>query len=1061
MVSLEKHPCDVVAHTHVSAIEKIMDFTTNSTRVPDTQGTNIHGIPVESGLAPAILGLTSNSTSSCEINDEGTLNFSGRVPSDRMEGRPKQFFKCRNNAIVSTFNANTLSPNGRLTELILNAKKQSTDVIAIQEHRLYHPDDNLKSHTVNGYQLVTCSATKNSVNATIGGIGFLLSPKASENKLSIETISSRIMVIELAGNPKSTIICCYSPHNSSEEHEVDNFYSNLRSVLDQVPAHNFLLITGDFNARLGPTDTKFTYNHHTNRNGEKLIELMEEYNLFSTNNNFMKSRNQLWTFEYPSGERAQIDYILARKKWRNSVKNSRSYSSFSSVGSDHRIVSATIKLSLRSSKRVLPDPIRSIDWKKVNSDTHISSQYSINVFNRFEALTFECNAVSNDIETTYSNLMKATEEVALSTLPKKQKRNSQPIEMSDMVIQAREKLKKISSDYHAKPSASLKKKLTSAKKCLDNVYLEAEEAYIKGKINDLSELHISKKHSAAWQTINDITGKRSQPTIVIKGGCKEKRMNNWTNHFQNLLGKPPDIPEGSHLPEVKISDTLDIPVAPFTLQELKYVIRFVKNKQFGPDKIPAIIWKDCIFHQLLLDLCNYTFVHLTPPSIWRKSQIIPVPKKGDLSLPTNYRGISLLPIAAKIYNKLILYRLLPKIEPLLRNNQNGFRAGRSTISQVLTLRRIIEEITLSNLDAALIFVDFRKAFDSIHREQMFTILELYGIPTPLIDAIKVLYTGSTSSILTPDGETDPIDIVAGILQGDTLAPFLFIIVIDYVLRISVDLISNKGLELKPRTSSRHPAIHITDTDFADDIALIANSRKNAQDLLTSLESAANCVGLHLNETKTEYIDISQQRDSTFDMKTLGGKILKQVDDYKYLGSCIMNSEKDFKARKGMAWSACNKMENIWKSHLDNKTKVNIFRATIEPILLYGSETWTLSAKNHKLLDGTYTRLLRRVKNLSWRQHPTLRDIYGNLPRISQTLRQRRAQFAGHCLRATNELSSSLVLWKARSTCRSRKLSYPTIISKDTGIPIDELKVAMEDRNTWREIVKSISAEAAR
>ena len=143
------------------------------------------------------------------------------------------------------------------------------------------------------------------------------------------------------------------------------------------------------------------------------------------------------------------------------------------------------------------------------------------------------------------------------------------------------------------------------------------------------------------------------------------------------------------------------------------------SKAFGPDNIPAIIWKDDIFHDLLLKLCNFCLINKTCPSTWRTSQIIPVPKKGDLTLVTNYRGISLLPIAAKIYNKLILNRLLPKVEPLLRKNQNGFRAGRSTLSQILALRRIIEEITNFNKEAVFIFVDFSKAFDSIDRSKMF------------------------------------------------------------------------------------------------------------------------------------------------------------------------------------------------------------------------------------------------------------------------------------------------------------------------------------------------------
>ena len=187
---------------------------------------------------------------------------------------------------------------------------------------------------------------------------------------------------------------------------------------------------------------------------------------------------------------------------------------------------------------------------------------------------------------------------------------------------------------------------------------------------------------------------------------------------------------------------------------------------------------------------------------------------------TNYRGISLLPIAAKIYNKLIFNRLLPFINPLLRKNQNGFRAGRSTLSQILALRRIIEEISHCNRDVALVFIDFSKAFDSVDREMMFKILALYGIPAALIDAIKILYTDTSATVLSPDGETEAFDICAGILQGDTLAPFLFIIVLDYVLRMSVDKINDNGLEIHPRKSSRNPAVHLTDTDFVDDIALI-------------------------------------------------------------------------------------------------------------------------------------------------------------------------------------------------------------------------------------------------
>ena len=122
-------------------------------------------------------------------------------------------------------------------------------------------------------------------------------------------------------------------------------------------------------------------------------------------------------------------------------------------------------------------------------------------------------------------------------------------------------------------------------------------------------------------------------------------------------------------------------------------------------------------------------------------------KKGDLTLALNYRGISLMPIAAKIYNKLLLNRLVPAVDPLLRNNQNGFRRGRSTISQILSLRRIIEEMKRLNKEFTICFVDFRKAFDSISREVMFTILPLYGIPQPTVAAIKALCTNAKATVI--------------------------------------------------------------------------------------------------------------------------------------------------------------------------------------------------------------------------------------------------------------------------------------------------------------------------
>ena len=100
-------------------------------------------------------------------------------------------------------------------------------------------------------------------------------------------------------------------------------------------------------------------------------------------------------------------------------------------------------------------------------------------------------------------------------------------------------------------------------------------------------------------------------------------------------------------------------------------------------------------------------MHGDVPHIWLQGGILPFPKKGDLGVPSNYRGITLSPTAAKIYNRMILYRIRPHLDPILRINQNGFRPGRSTTGQILTIRRLIEGIKSKNLPSVLTFVDFK------------------------------------------------------------------------------------------------------------------------------------------------------------------------------------------------------------------------------------------------------------------------------------------------------------------------------------------------------------------
>ena len=192
-------------------------------------------------------------------------------------------------------------------------------------------------------------------------------------------------------------------------------------------------------------------------------------------------------------------------------------------------------------------------------------------------------------------------------------------------------------------------------------------------------------------------------------------------------------------------------------------------------------------------------------------------------------------LAAKIYNALQRNRIEPKIDNILRKNQNGFQRNRSTTSQILNIRRILEGVWAKNLLVTLLFVDFIKAFDSIHRGKMEQILLAYSLPKETIAAIMILYRNTKVKVRSPDGDTEYFDIVAEVLQGDTLAPYLFIICLDYMLRTSINKIRENSFELTKKRSRRYPTKTITYVDYADDIAILANTPNQAKTLLHSLE----------------------------------------------------------------------------------------------------------------------------------------------------------------------------------------------------------------------------------
>ena len=184
-----------------------------------------------------------------------------------------------------------------------------------------------------------------------------------------------------------------------------------------------------------------------------------------------------------------------------------------------------------------------------------------------------------------------------------------------------------------------------------------------------------------------------------------------------------------------------------------------------------------------------------------------------------------------------------------------------------------------------------------------------------------------------------------------------------------------------------------------------------------------------------------------------GGVIKVVDNFKYLGGWMHSTEKDFEIRKALAWSSCHKLQKIWKSDMNRKLKVRLFLTTVESVLLYGSETWSINKTLQKRLDGCYTRMLRMALNISWEAKLTNEQLYGELPPVSSKVAYRRMLIAGHCVRHKEEEASKLVLWQPVQGKRKRgrrAVTYIDTLIEDTGLgSINELKTAMLDREGWR------------
>lgn len=428
----------------------------------------------------------------------------------------------------------------------------------------------------------------------------------------------------------------------------------------------------------------------------------------------------------------------------------------------------------------------------------------------------------------------------------------------------KERLREQYSDCNKEVKKATKKE---RKSFIEGMAREAEKAASEQRMGDLYQ--ITKKLCGQGRKTN-MPVKDKQGKLITSEKEQDDR---WKEHFEEVLNRPEPSSQ-AHIQEAHID--LDIATEkPSKAEIFKAITSLKNNKASGNDQLPAEIFQADpnlaadILHPLFTKIWNKN----TIPTTWSEGNIIKLPKKGDLTNCNNWRGITLLSIPSKNFSKILIDRIKTSADDHLRQEQAGFRKGRSCCDQVFTLRNIIEQCTEWQRQLIINFVDFEKAFDSIHRESLWKILRHYGIPMKIVDLIKAFYTQFRCTI---GNTSDTYFLVkSGVRQGCMMSALLFILAIDWVMKSTLNG-SNTGIRWTLFTN-------LEDLDYADDLALLSHTEHHMQSKTTTLQYNANNIGLKINVNKTEVMSLNTKQPVQIQ---LDGNTLNNTNSFTYLGSIV-------------------------------------------------------------------------------------------------------------------------------------------------------------------------------
>ena len=838
-------------------------------------------------------------------------------------------------------NCRSIRKNFNNFQIMLQNLDKQFDFIAISESWLNN-DDDIKLYNLPEYNMYCTHRTHSQKG---GGVVIYVNDKYSVKQITSLSISESNYMESLALEidltcQKINLACIYKPPSTN----VNFFTDKFMDYIDLLTKKHTTYICGDFNIDLlkyeSHKDTKF------------FIDQMFSSGLFPLINKPTRITQKSSTL---------IDNI-----WCNSLSKSEDNTSGIIIDdvSDHLPI---FHLSRSNLVKQSNDKCTEIRYSRKENDSNVSKMLDVLCNYNWDVVLQE-----KDVNKAYNNFTEIYQNIYNKCCPlvqiKSKRKDSNKPWMTNGLLNACKKKNLLYKHFLINKDLNSEARYKKYKNKLQMILRNTEKKYYSELLNACKN-----DMKKTWNVINSVLNRSSKTNSAhdkfVKDGHIITGKHNISNEFNdyfvnigsNLAQKIDNVPNSDYslFMSEKVKNSMYI--SPISELEILDIVKRFKNKTSKDINNICMITLKKLFPAIVVPfthICNLSLANGIFPDQMKIAKVIPIFKSGNIEDFGNYRPISLLSQFSKILEKVFYIKLMSFVgkNNIISNSQYGFRANHSTAYAISDLVESISDALDDSHYAAGIFIDLRKAFDTVDHQILKNKLKYYGIRGPALKWIESYLFNRSQYVNYNNTDSKLCQIKFGVPQGSILGPLLFLLYINDICNIS------KILKVLL---------------FADDTNLLC-SGKNLEILIKTMNSELEKLSLwfkinkmSLNIEKTNFMLFGNKKCVQIDKVLLDNNVVTQVTDTKFLG-VLLDNELNWKKHIGLVENKVSKGIGIlykMKDKLDNKSLYMLYSTLILPYINYCSEIWgnTCASRLEKLVC-LQKKALRIVDGKRYKDH---------------------------------------------------------------------------------------------